>query len=227
MNENLKENINVEQSLKIANIMEGRNKFILNNNMCIVETISFQDNIILNNIIKPTIFNDNYNDIPGISDIFIDRLSFMDKFKIMCKIADYNKVDRFKKIDKYLKMRNNIAHNLTSLTSLNDETKESEILFANQKITWIQYKTELQEWAELSLEMAKFVLNVYSKINVDKNHAVFAYCKVEGDCVLVQHNLIYPEPKGEYVSFFRNGFNMDLLDYLNNEVAYNKEKSEQ
>ncbi len=124
-------------------------------------------------------------------------------------------------------MRNNIAHNLTSLISLNDETKESEILFANQRITRTQYKTELQEWAELSLEMAKFVLNVYSKVNVDKNHAFFAYCKVEGDCVLVQHNLIYPELKGEYVSFFRNGFNIDLLDYLNNEVAYNKEKSEQ
>ena len=194
--------------------------------MCIIETISFLDSIILNNIIKPVIFNNNYNDIPGISDIFIDRLSFMDKFKIMCKIADYNGVDRFKKIDKYLKMRNNIAHNLTSLISLNNITRESEVLFANQKITWSQYKEELKEWAELSLKMAKFTLNVYCKINDDNNHAVFVYCKVEGDCVLVQHNLIYPEPEVEYISFFRNGFNMDLLDYLNNEIAYNKEKSE-
>lgn len=222
----LKEDINIEKSLKIANIMEGRNKFILNNNMCIIETISFQDNVILNDIIKPVIFSDNYNNIPGISDIFIDRLSFMDKFKIMCKIADYNKVERFKKIDKYLKMRNDIAHNLTSLISMNHITKESEVLFANQKITWTQYKEELKAWAELSLEMAKYILNVYSKINDNNNHAVFAYCKVEGDCVLVQHNLIYPEPEGDYISFFRNGFNMDLLDYLNREIAYSKEKTE-
>lgn len=221
---NLKKDINIEKSLKIANIMEGRNKFILNNNMCVIETVSFQDNVILNDIIRPVIFSDNYNDIPGISDIFIDRLSFMDKFKIMCKIADYKKVDRFKKIDKYLQMRNNIAHNLTSLISLNYITKESEVLFANQKITWTQYKEELKEWSEFSFEMAKFMQNVYSKINDNNKSAIFVYCKVEGDCVLVQHNLIYPEPKGYYASFFKNGFNMDLLDYLNAEISYNKEK---
>lgn len=227
MNTNkLKDDINIEQSLKIARIMEGRDKFILNNNMRIIETVSSQDDVILNDIIKLSIFNNNYENIPGISDIFMDRLSFMDKFKIMCKIADYYKVGRFKKIDKYLKMRNNIAHNLTSVISLNNVTKESEVLFANQKITWTKYKEELKEWAELSLEMAKFILNVYSKINTKNDRVGFVYCKVVGDCVLVQHNLIYPEQKGEYISYFRNGFNMDLLDYLNNEIAYNKEKTE-
>ena len=220
---NLKDDINIEQSLRI---MEGRDKFILNNNMRIIETISSQDNVILNDIIKPSIFNNKYEAIPGISDIFIDRLSFMDKFKIMCKIADYYKVGRFKKIGKYLKMRNNISHNLTSVISLNNITKESEVLFANQKITWTKYKEELKEWAELSLEMAKFILNVYSKINTKNDRVGFVYCKVVGDCVLVQHNLIYPEQKGDYISYFRNGFNMDLLDYLNNEIAYNKEKTE-
>ena len=223
---NLKEGINIENSLIIADIIEGRNKFIINNNMCIIETISFQDNVILNDIIKPVIFSDNYNLIPGISNIFIDRLSFMDKYKIMCKIADYHKVKKFKKIDKYLKMRNNIAHNLTLLATLNHITKESEVLFANQKITWTKYKEELKEWADLSLEMANFILNVYSKINDNNKYAVFAYCKIEGDCVLVQHNLIYPKPAGNYISFFRNGFNMDLLDYLNREIAYSKEKTE-
>ena len=214
----------LKERLKIAHILEGRNKFILHNNMCIIETTSFQDNIILNDIIKTVLFNNNFDDIPGISDIFIDRLSFMDKFKILFKIADYYKVDRFKKIDKYLQMRNNIAHNLTSVINLNNKTKESEVLFANQKTTWTNYKKELKEWAQLSLKMAKFILNVYSKINTEDGNDIFAYCKVEGDCVLVQHNLIYPEPDGDYTCFFKNGFNMDLLDYLNDEISYNNEK---
>lgn len=222
--DNLEKDINIEKALEITNIMDGRNKFILNNNMCIIETISFQDNIMLNNIIRPVIFSNNYDDIPGINAFFIDRLSFMDKFKILCKIADYNGVDRFKKIDKYLKMRNNVAHNLTSLSNFDYVTKENDVIFANQKITWTQYKEKIKEWAELSLEMAKFILNIYSKIN--NNNAVFAYCKVEGDCVLVQHNLIYPEPGGDYKSFFRNGFNMDLLNYLNREIAYSKETTD-
>lgn len=34
---------------------------------------------------------------------------------------------------------------------------------------------------------------------------------------------IYPKPEGKYTSFFKNGFNMDLLDYLNNEVKFLEE----
>lgn len=221
-----KKDINMEKLFNISKIMEGRNKFILNNNMCIVETTAFLDNTMLNAIIKPTLFKENYNTIPGISDIFIDRLSFMDKYKIVCKIADFYNIERFKKIDPYLKMRNNIAHNLTTLISLNEDTGESEVMYANQKITWSEYKKMLKEWSDLSFKMAKFIMNVFAKINDERNNAVFPYCKVEGECVLVQNNLIYPEPNGEYTSFFRNGFNMDLLNYLNNEVKYNKEKTE-
>ena len=44
--------------------------------------------------------------------------------------------------------------------------------------------------------------------------ATFVYCKTIGDCILVQHNLICPEIEGDYVCYFKNGFDMDLLDYL-------------
>ena len=221
----MKENKDISEMLKVSEIMDGRDKIILNNNMCIVETIAFLDNVMLNSIIKTKLFNEDYDNIPGVSDIFVDRLSFMDKFKIICKIADFYKIKRFKKIEAYLKMRNNIAHNLTTLINLNTDTGESEILYANKKIMWTEYKKLLNEWADISLGMAKFILSVFSEINKENINMVFPYCKVEGECVLVQHNLIYPEPNGEYTSFFRNGFNMDLLNYLNNEVKYNQGKS--
>lgn len=215
----------IEELLKNSDIIQGRNAFITNNNMCIIETCAFIDNILLNRIIRPMIFNDNYENINGISDIFVDRISFMDKYKIACKIANHFGVERFKKVDDYLKMRNNIAHNLTSVLGLDLVTKESEIQFANQIISWTEYKKKINEWATLSLEMAKFLVELVKKVDNSENFTVFAYCKVEGDCVLVQHNLIYPEPEGEYTCFFKNGFNMDLLNYLNDEIKFMKENA--
>ena len=120
-------------------------------------------------------------------------------------------------------MRNRIAHNLSSVINMNIKTKESQIFFAGEEITWNKYMEELKKWAKLSHQMAEFILNVFKKINKDKSNAVFPYCKVEGHCVLVQHNLIYPEVDGEYTSFFKTGFNMDLLDYVNEEQKYIKE----
>ena len=219
-------NTEIDEFLKINKIVDGRNNFVLHNNMCIIETISFYDHIFLNNIIKPVIFSNNYEQIDGVSDIFIDRLSFMDKYKLVCKIADYNHVCRFKKIDEFIKIRNNIAHNLTSIINIDLSTKESEVQFGNRIITWSLYKEQIKEWCNLSFELANFILGLYSKLNDSKNITSFMYCKTEGDCVLVQHNLIYPQIEGDYTSFFKGGFNMDLLDYLNNEVKFLKEKAE-
>lgn len=114
-------------------------------------------------------------------------------------------------------MRNKIAHNLSSVVSLDNITKESEINFAGEIITWTEYKIILQKWAELSLEMANFIMRIFDKISKNKDHAIFVYCKVIGNCILVQHNLIYPEVTGEYTSFFKSGFNMELLKYVNQE----------
>lgn len=107
--------------------------------------------------------------------------------------------------------------------NMNIKTKESQIFFAGEEITWNKYMEELKKWAKLSHQMAEFILNVFKEINKDKSNAGFPYCKVEGHCVLVQHNLIYPEVDGEYTSFFKTGFNMDLLDYVNEEQKYIKE----
>lgn len=147
----------------------------------------------------------------------------MDRFKIVCKIAKNYNIVKFKQFDDYIKMRNRIAHNLSSVINMNIKTKESQIFFAGEEITWNKYMEELKQWAKLSHQMAEFILNVFKEINKDKSNAVFPYCKVEGHCVLVQHNLIYPEVDGEYTSFFKTGFNMDLLDYVNEEQKYIKE----
>ena len=65
--------------------------------------------------------------------------------------------------------------------------------------------------------MANFIMRIFDKISKNKDHAIFVYCKVIGNCILVQHNLIYPEVTGEYTSFFKSGFNMELLKYVNQE----------
>ena len=52
-------------------------------------------------------------------------------------------------------------------------------------MTWNQYMEELKKWAELSHQMAEFILNVFKNVNQDKDNAVFPYCKVEGQCALV------------------------------------------
>ena len=215
------QNSNLEEHFKIMKILEGRNKIILHNNNCIIEIIAFYENVLLNDIIKPFLFNENYDSNLEIKDIINDRLSFMDRFKIICKIAKIYDIPNFKQFDDYIKMRNKIAHNLSSVVNINIKTKESLVCFAGKEITWNQYMEELKKWSKLSRSMSEFILNVFKCVNENKN-AIFPYCKVEGNCVLVQHNLIYPEIEGEYTSFFKTGFNMDLLDYVNEEQKYIK-----
>ena len=208
------------EAMKNANIVNGRNKIILHNNNCIIETIAFYEHVLLNDIIKPFLFNEKFDMNTDIKEIISDRLSFMDRFRIVCKIAKIYNIPNFKKFDDYIRMRNRIAHNLSSVIDINVATKESNILFAGQEITWKQYMLELSKWATISKDMAEFVLNVFKNVNQTKAHAIFPYCKVEGRCAIVQHNLMYPEIDGEYTSFFKTGFNMDLLDYVNEEQIY-------
>lgn len=94
--------VNTAKSLKIMNLIDERNKFILHNNMCIIETVAFYDKVFLDLIVKHELFKEKISTIIGIEKVFIDRLSFMDKFKVVCKIADYYKVKRFKKVDNFL-----------------------------------------------------------------------------------------------------------------------------
>ena len=77
--------------------------------MEIIETIAFYEHVLLNDIIKPFLFNENYDAYLEIKAIISDRLSFMDRFKIVCKIAKNYNIVRFKQFDDYIKMRNRIA----------------------------------------------------------------------------------------------------------------------
>lgn len=98
------QNSNLEEHFKIMKILEGRNKIILHNNNCIIEIIAFYENVLLNDIIKPFLFNENYDRNLEIKDIINDRLSFMDRFKIICKIAKTYDIPNFKQFDDYIKM---------------------------------------------------------------------------------------------------------------------------
>ena len=211
------------KSLEVMYMFNRRNKIILHNNYCILETVAFYENILLDDIIKPFFFNDNYNRYPDISELIEERLSFMDRFKIVKKIAKKIGVSDFKKVDAFIKLRNKIAHNLSSVSMLDVNTKENEIILGGETTTWSNYLVELRKWADISYEMANFVKDVFDAIHSRESSAIFMYCKVEGDCVLIQNNLIYPEPKGKYTSFFKSDFDMSLIQYMREESECQKE----
>lgn len=45
--------VELQEHFKDMKIIEGRNKIILHNNNCIIETIAFYEHVLLNDIIKP------------------------------------------------------------------------------------------------------------------------------------------------------------------------------
>ena len=212
-----------EEFMKVEKLFKRRNKFIMHNNYCILETVAFYENIFLNDIIKPFIFNNNYDKYIEISSLICDRLNFMDRFKIVKKIGKLYDITDFKNFDKFIEMRNKIAHNLSSVCSLDIENKQTQLIFGGKVITWENYLNLLKEWASLSYKLSRFTREIFSKLNSSKLFATFVYCKIEENCVLVQHNLIFPKPDNEYTSFLKNGFDMDLIQYLKEEREYNKE----
>ena len=221
--------IDLKQVLEVQHIFDRRNKIILHNNYCILETIAFYDHIFLNNIIKPYLLTEKFDKNVKIKKIIADRFSFMDKYKIIKEMAKEFNITPLsqKKFEVFINMRNRIAHNLSSVSALNIETKENEIILGGEKTTWDNYLKDLNEWANLSGEMAKFIIDIFGQVNATKNFLTFMYCKIEGNCVLVQHNLIYPESDGEYTSFFKTGFNMELLQSVKEELQYNnKDKTD-
>ena len=175
---NKTKNSKINETLKIIEIINGRNKIIENNNICILETIIFYENIILNNIIKPFLFNENIDKHHGIIEIIQERLSFMDKYKIVCKIAKDLKIQNFKKFDNYIKLRNKIAHNFSAVISVNEYDKESEINYFGDILTWTEYKKRMTIWCELSYDMANFIMRVYEKTNLERKDSYFVYCKI-------------------------------------------------
>lgn len=212
----------LNQHFALLRIFERRNKILIHNNYCVLETIMFYENVFLNNIIRPYLFSENYDKYPEVANLINDRLNFIDRFKIVKKIGKIYNVKDFKKIDRFIEMRNKIAHNLSSIGPLNIESKENIIFLGNEEMTWDEYIIILNEWTKLSYEIATFTKEIFIKVNSSVKNAIFMYCKTEGECVLVQHNLIIPKPDAEYISFFKNGLNMDLLEYLKEEIEYKK-----
>lgn len=209
---------------KVMAVFKRREKFIMHNNYCILEIIAFYDNFFLNRIIKEYLLNDNYDKNDKVKKIITTSLSFTDKYKIVKEIAkEYNIVPISQKhFEDFEYMRNTIAHNLSSVSKLNSVTKQNKIILGGKEMLWTDYLNDLKKWADYSYEMAKFTKDVFSKVDSKNSLVGFGYCKIEGNCVLVEHSLLFPEPDGEYISFFKNGFDTDLLEYLNEEIKYNK-----
>ncbi len=201
----------------------GRNKLIQHNNYCIIEIIAFYDHVFFDKIIKTYLFNENIDINDDIKDDIKDSMSFNTKYKIVKKISKKLKIEPIsqKKMEKFEDMRNNVSHNLCSINNYNIENDEMIIIFGNKTITWDEYKKELKEWVDICYEIAKWTKKIYEKIEIKFPYMHFVYCKLEGECMIVQHQLLVPEPEGDYTSFFKTGFDMDLLDYLKNEINHN------
>lgn len=210
--------------LKILGVLKSREKFIKHNNYCILEVVAFYDNFFLDRIIKKYLLTDNCNKNPKIEKIMVEKLNFMDKYKIVKEIAKEHNIDPIsqKQFEDFICMRNDIAHNLSFVGEFNYITKQNKIIFGGKEISWTDYLKKLENWVSCSFKMAAFTRNVFSKIDTENNFVGFVYCKTEGKCILVEHTLLFPEPDGDYISFFRDGFDMDLLESLKEEMNYSK-----
>ena len=106
---------------------------------------------------------DKFDKNEKIKRIVVDRFSFMDKYKIIKEIAKEFNIIPFsqKQFETFINMRNKIAHNLSSVLSLNIEKKENEIILEGEKTTWKNYLKDLNEWVKLSRELARFIKEVF------------------------------------------------------------------
>lgn len=200
---------------RISRIFERRSKIIRHNNSCIIETISFYENFLLRFIIEPYFFNKSYDEMKELKKFFENRMNIMDRYKIVVEIGRRRGIQNFKKFDNYIKMRNEVAHNLTSITSYDIKSKEGYVIIGGRKITWKKYLSEIKEWAEYSYEMARYIMNVYKSVFDYSNKLIqFHYCKIMGECILVKNSLILPEPNGEYTCFADVGLDSELREYI-------------
>ena len=142
---------------RISRIFERRSKIIRHNNSCIIETISFYENFLLRFIIEPYFFNKSYDEMKELKKFFENRMNIMDIYKIVVEIGRRRGIQNFKKFDNYIKMRNEVAHNLTSITSYDIKSKEGYVIIGGREITWKKYLSEIKEWAEYSYEMARYI----------------------------------------------------------------------
>lgn len=221
----VKEENDLSEYLKI---FERRNKIIYHNNMYIINTISYYDKLLLNEIIKPFFFNENYDKYPLVSRFITDKLNFMDKYMIVKKIAKMYKVKDFKKIDDFLQIRNQIAHNLTSVESIDLMTKGSKVKFANTNITWEEYLSKIKKWTEVSYEMAEFIRILYHELNNNKekkeHDSIFVYCYLLNNCIIFERTFSDVTSYSKICEFAESILDPELINYEMEEMDYMKEK---
>jgi len=186
-----------------------------------METTIFYETFFLNQIIVPYFFkNKNYGKNKEIKEFIIKRMVFMDRFKIIVGIAKENKIKSFNKIGDFIKLRNDIAHNFSEVREYYFKDGKHKGIIGGKEMEWSEYLSTIKKWAKLSLELAKFTMKLYSAAIVKEKFTCFCYCKVESDLLLIQHNLIFPKPEGDYTSFVHNGLDSMLLKYINEEKEF-------
>ena len=187
---------------QIINVFDRRNKIIKHNNYCIIETIAFYETIAFNEIIKQHHINiEVYNDRS--TNKLFEKLSISEKYEIINEIAKEKGIQPFSKskFDTFVNERNKVAHNIFSIGSLNIKTQEHEIHYKGKVINWSNYLKEVANWAIISKEFAKFILSIFLITNKNLTMMNFIYCSLEYEYILIERNLLYPEPSEEYISF--------------------------
>lgn len=199
---------------KMCRMFKRRNEIIRHNNSCIIETISFYEGFILELIIEPFFFNKKYYKYKELKKFLKNRMNFMDRYKIVVEIGKRMGIPNFKNFEFYIKMRNEVAHSLTSMISYNLEIKEGYVNIGDRKISWNDYLNEIKKWSEYSYDTARYIMNVYKAFNDCSDKIVqFHYCEMFGKCILAKKSLILHESDSYDTYFVDEGLNLDLSKY--------------
>lgn len=204
----------------ISRLFERRRKIIEFNNNSILEITIFYENFFLFRIIQNVFFNENFEKNHKFKKFIIERMNFIDKYNVIKELAQKNGIEpvSISEFDFFIKTRNNIAHNLSSVDTYNSETTETTLVFGGESTTWEEYLKTIQKWSDITLKLANFTRNVFkATCNSEDIFTCFRYCKIMGNCALIQHNLLLEEPDGEYTFFAKNGIDSELLQYLHEE----------
>lgn len=223
MDTNNKDNIPAEIQ-KLIQLFERRSKIIEHNNNSILEVAIFYENFFFFNIIKKTFFNENFDNNKKIKKFITERMNFTDKYEIIKELAKKYNIETISNSDFefFIKIRNNIAHNLSSVNSYNRETDETHLVFGGEPINWNEYLKKIAKWATISYKIAEFTKKVFQATNNTENsHITFRYCKVIGNCALIQYSLLLKEPEEEYTCFAKTGISSEILKCINEENTNN------
>lgn len=203
----------------VVKLFERRRKIIEYNNTCILQTTIFYENFFFYEIIKKIFFTEKFNNNKKMNKFIIERMNFSDRYEI---IKEYAKEQNIKPVSNsdfeyFIKIRNLIAHNLSSVNSYNIETNETLILFGGKTITWNEYLEKIEKWSEISYKIAEFTKEVFHLINNNRCLIVFfGYCKLIEKCALFKCKIFLKEPEGNS-NLIEDEIDLEILKYINEE----------